>query len=88
MKILLDQPLNGMKLFLESYGYIVETAFEKKLSSVPDVTLVKESVENEYIFITNNNDAAELARMHNSKLIHINMAFLAKAVHNELQTWK
>ena len=85
MKLLLDQNLNGMKMFLESFEYEVETASDKKMSQVKDYVLVKEALNNEFIFITQNNDAADLARMHKTPLVHINMAFPAQAVHNELQ---
>ena len=80
MKILLDQNINGMKMFLESYGYTVTTAYEKKMTMAPDDELVKESIEQGYLFITNDNNAANLAKMHGMKYIQIDMAFLAKAI--------
>jgi len=86
MKIFLDQPLNGMKKFLETFGYEVSNAFDKKMSTSPDDVLVSESIEKGYLFITNNNDAAQLARMRGANFIQIDMAFLAKAVHRELQS--
>ena len=86
MKILLDQPLNGMKMYLESFGYEVSSAYDKKMSSSPDHELITESMEQKYLFVTNNNDAAKLARMRGANLIQIDMAFLAKAVHRELQS--
>ena len=84
MKILLDQPLNGMKMYLESYGYEIVTAYEKKMTQAADDDLVKASIKEDSIFVTNDNKAAKLARMHGAKLIHIDMAFLAKVIHNEL----
>ena len=86
MKILLDQPLNGMKMYLESLGYEVLNAHDKKMSTPIDHEFIIESMEKNYLFITNNNDAAKLARMHGVNLIQIDMAFLAKSVHRELQS--
>jgi len=85
MKILLDNQLNGMDRFLRIQGYDVTTACELGYTQKTDEEVIKYAKEHSMIFITEDNKAADLAEIHNVKIIHLDMKMKAIAVSNELK---
>lgn len=85
MKILLDNQLNGMDRFLRIQGYDVTTAYELGYTEKTDEEVIKYAKEHSMILITEDNKAADLAEIHNVKIIHLDMKMKAIAVSNELK---
>jgi predicted nuclease of predicted toxin-antitoxin system len=84
MKILLDEQLKGMSLFLTSLGLEVKRTDEINLDGTKDDNIVKHAKENSFIIVTENNHMARLAELHNVGCILTDMKFKAKAVFNEI----
>jgi predicted nuclease of predicted toxin-antitoxin system len=85
MKILLDNQLNGMDRFLKIQGYDVVTAYDLGFTQKTDEEVIKYAKEHNMILVTEDNKAADLAKIIDIHIIHLDMKMKSKAVEEALK---
>ena len=70
---------------MKRLGHEVVTAFDIGLSNAPDHEIVDYAKDNELLFVTENNDAAQHARLGGCRYLHLDMVVKAKAVDREIR---
>ncbi|MCX6653699.1 MAG: DUF5615 family PIN-like protein [Candidatus Bathyarchaeota archaeon] len=81
MRVLVDEHLNGMELLLRSAGLDC-ISVKKDYQEMDDEKLVAKAKQNNLVFVTEDVDAAEIARFYQAALIQ--MVLKAKAVVSEI----
>jgi predicted nuclease of predicted toxin-antitoxin system len=84
MKILIDNQLNGMDRFLRSLDFDVTTAYDLGFTEKTDEDLIKYAKTHDMIFVTEDNKAAKLAKLHQIEHIHLDLLLKSQAVATEL----
>lgn len=84
MKIFLDEQVTGLSDFMISLGWDVRTIHTENLRSAKDITVVKHAKENDYVFITQDEKASQLAELHKVPCVHVSLAKIAEITHQEL----
>jgi len=84
MKVFLDEQLTGLSKYLKSLGWDVKTVNSENMIRAKDTELVKYSKENGYVFVTKDDDASKLARLHKVPFVYLSFPKLAQIAHQEL----
>jgi predicted nuclease of predicted toxin-antitoxin system len=84
MRVLVDEQLDGMVPLLRSKGFDC-ISVKKEHPGLEDEKLVAMAQQNNWVFITEDVGAAEIARFHGANLIQIDMVLKAKGVEAELR---
>jgi len=85
MKLLLDHQIAGMAYLLRNLGRDVITASDLDMEKSIDDELIEYAQKNNCVFVTENNDAANLAKLRGIDYIHLDIVLKAKAVDLELK---
>lgn len=85
MKLLLDHQLAGMAYLLRNLGRDVITASDIDMEKSIDDELIEYAQKNNCVFVTENNDAANLAKLRGIDYVHLDIVLKAKAVDLELK---
>ena len=85
MKILLDEQLAGLDVFLQSLGYDVTTVQDEKMMGAQDYQIVTFAKENNLILVTQDSKLAQIAELQQLKNVWLNFSKLAEITHRELQ---
>jgi len=85
MKLLLDEMYAGLKEYLETLGYQVQTAQESGLKSAKDRDIVEYAGKHDLILITQDQKPAELAQLLGVKCVFISNLMIAKLVDEKIR---
>jgi predicted nuclease of predicted toxin-antitoxin system len=85
MKLLLDEMYAGLKEYLETLGYQVQTAQESGLKSAKDRDIVEYADKHGLILITQDQKPAELAQLLGVKCVFISNLMIAKLVDEKIR---
>ena len=85
MKVLLDHQLAGVAYLLRNLGRDVITASDIDMEKSKDDELIDYAQKNNCVFVTENNDAANLAKLRRVEFIHLDVVLKAKAIDLELK---
>jgi predicted nuclease of predicted toxin-antitoxin system len=85
MKLLLDEMYAGLKEYLETLGYQVQTAQESGLKSAKDRDIVEYAGKHGLILITQDQKPAELAQLLSVKCAFISNLMIAKLVDEKIR---
>lgn len=86
MKIFLDEQLTGLAQLLRFADYDVVTVVDEGFKEHKDEDLINHAKVNDYIFVTEDDGAARLAKERGVKCIFLDTVMKAKAVKLELET--
>ena len=81
----MDHQLAGMAYLLRNLGRNVITASDINMEKSIDDELIEYVQKNNCVFVTENNDAANLAKLRGIDYIHLDIVLKAKAVDLELK---
>jgi predicted nuclease of predicted toxin-antitoxin system len=85
MKLLLDEMYAGLKEYLETLGYQVQTAQEAGLSGAKDREVVEYAGKNGLLLVTEDQKPAELAQLLDVKCVFVSNLMLAKLVDQKIK---
>ena len=85
MKILLDEMYAGLKEYLETLGYQVQTAQEAGLKSAKDRDVVEYAKKHDLILVTQDQKPGELAELLGVKYVFISNLMIAKVVDQKIK---
>ncbi len=85
MKLLLDEMYAGLKEYLETLGYQVQTAQESGLKSAKDRDIVEYAGKHGLILITQDQKPAELAQLLGVKCVFISNLLIAQLVDERIR---
>ena len=86
MKIFLDEQLTGLAQLLRFADYEVVTVVDEGFKEHKDEDLVNHAKTKNYIFVTEDEGAARLAKERGVKCIFLDVVLKARAVKWELET--